>query len=113
MFVENNSSSTHADNRKKDVLVLRERSKQGLDNIKIPTEANYSINFTASKRNFVYESNISQIFFMLFVYNNYISMVYNNGIHQFKTKDSEIKTYLLCLGNIAKILQLITRKRLD
>ena len=46
-----NSSSTNADNRKEDILVLGEWPTQGLDDTTIEkAETKYSINFTESKK---------------------------------------------------------------
>ena len=57
-----NSSSTHTDYRKRDILVLGEGSTQGLDNVAIITEAKYFINFTKQKRNLSSYSNGSNSF---------------------------------------------------
>ena len=43
------SSSTHADNKKKDILILGEDPTQGLDGTTLTAEKMYSINFTAIK----------------------------------------------------------------
>ena len=50
IFGVENSSSTHTDNIKENVLVLGEGQRQRLDNITITAEATYSINFTRSKK---------------------------------------------------------------
>ena len=42
----------HADNKKKDILVLGEGPAQGLDGITITAEVKFSINFSRSQRNF-------------------------------------------------------------
>ena len=49
-FRYNNGSFVHADNRKKDTLVLGESSTYGLDNATIKAEAKYSVNITKSKK---------------------------------------------------------------
>ena len=41
-------SSVHIDNKNKDILVLGEESKQGLDDTTLTAEAKYPINFTQS-----------------------------------------------------------------
>ena len=41
-------SSVHIDNKNKDILVLGEESKQGLDDTTLTAEAKYPINFTRS-----------------------------------------------------------------
>ena len=46
------SSSLFTDNRKKHILTLGEGPMQGLDDTTLTAEANYSINFTQSNKNF-------------------------------------------------------------
>ena len=46
------SSSVHIDNTKKDILILGLGSTQGLDDISLTAEAQYSINFLRSNRKF-------------------------------------------------------------
>ena len=46
------SSSIHADNKGKDILILGERKTQGLDDTTFTAEAKYSINFTQSGKRF-------------------------------------------------------------
>ena len=69
------SSSVHIDNKK------------GLD------ETQYSIYFSRSNRKFC----------LSFHYNGSNSFLFGNAtkIYQFKAKDSEMKKYPLCLGNIS------------
>ena len=51
IFAANMGSSTHIDNKKKDILVLRKGPTQGLEHT--PTaEKIYSINFTVTKKKF-------------------------------------------------------------
>ena len=45
------SSSSHIDNKKKDILVLRKRPTQGLEHT-LTAEKMYSINFTLTKHKF-------------------------------------------------------------
>ena len=45
-FGVDNSSSVHIDNKKKEILVLGKGPTQGLNDIKITGEAEYSINFS-------------------------------------------------------------------
>ena len=87
------SSSVDIDNKKKDMLILGLGPNQGsgLDDTTITAEAQYSINFARSNRKFClslhYNGNI----------NGFINAT---KIYQFKAKDSVIKKYRLCLGNI-------------
>ena len=52
IFGVDNSSSTHADNRRKDILVLGEGRTLGLDNSAITARAKYFSNFTPSQNKF-------------------------------------------------------------
>ena len=87
------SSSVHTDNGKKDFLILGKGPTQGLDDTRLTAEAQYSINFSRSSRKFCLSLH----------YNGSNSFLFVNPtkIYQFKAKDSEIKKYPLCLGNIS------------
>ena len=95
-------SSVHVDNKNKDILIFGEGPTQGLDNTTLTAEAKYPINFTKSGKRFVLSLH----------YNGSNSFLFVNAtkICQFKAKDSEIKGYTLCLGNIS-ILQLVIKKK--
>ena len=75
------SSSSHIDNKKKDILVLRKGPTQGLENT-----------LTAEK------------LYLSLHYNGANSYLFVNGteIYKFKAKDFEIEATPLCLGNISK-----------
>ena len=47
------SSSVHVDNKGRDILVLGEVPTQGLDDMTLPAEAKYPINFKQSGKIFV------------------------------------------------------------
>ena len=85
------SSSVHVDNKGKDILIIGEGPTQGLDDI-TTAETKYPINFRQSGERFVLSLH----------YNGSNSFLFVNTtkVHQFKTKNSEIKDYALCLGNI-------------
>ena len=87
------SSSVHIDNKGKDILILGEGPTQGLDDTTLKAEAKYPINFTQSRKRFVLSLH----------YNGCNSFLFVNAtkIYQFKAKDSEIKDYALCLGDIS------------
>ena len=87
------SSSTKIDNRKKDILILGRGPMQGLENT-LSAEKMYSTNFTKKNTKF----------YLSLPYNGANSYLFVNGtvIIKFKTKDSEILAYSLCLGNISK-----------
>ena len=86
-------SSTHIDNKKKDILVLGRGPTQGLESI-LTAEKMYSINFTVTKMEFCLSLH----------YNGGNSFLFVNGteIIMFKAKDSEIVARPFCLGNISK-----------
>ena len=89
-----NSSSTHADNRKKDIIILGEGSTDKLDDTTKTTEAEYSVNITKSEKKI----------YLSLRYNEVNSFLFSNDVkaYQFKAKDSEIKPYPLCWRNILK-----------
>ena len=85
------SSSSHIDNKKKDILVLRKGPTQGLEHT-LTAENMYSINFTENNKRFC----------LILHYNGANSYLFVNGneIKKFRAKDSEIVAIPLCLGNI-------------
>ena len=86
-------SSSHIDNKKKNILVLRKRPTQGLEHT-LTAEKMYSINFTGTNKNICLSLH----------YNGANSYLFDNGteIYKFKVKDSEIVVDPICLGNIPK-----------
>ena len=78
---------------KKDILILGKGPTQGLEHT-ISAEKMYSINFTKK----------STKFYLSLHYNGANSYLFVNGteIIKIKAKDSEIRAYSLCLGNISK-----------
>ena len=88
------NSSTHIDNKGKDILILGIGPTQGLGEHSLTAEKMYSINFTATKNKFCLSLH----------YNGANSYLFVNGkeIVKFKAKDSEIVASPLCLGNISK-----------
>ena len=86
--------SAHIDNKNKDILILGNGPAQGLDDTTLTAEALYPINFTQPKKRFVLSLHCNE--------NNSILFVNATKINQFKVKDSELKNYALCLGNISK-----------
>ena len=87
-------SSVHVDNKGKDILILGEGPTQGLDGTTFTAEAKYPIKFTQSGKRFV----------LSLYYNGNNSLLFVNArkVYKFKAKNSEIKVYALCLGNISK-----------
>ena len=87
------SSSSHIDNKKKNILILVKGPTQELE-YTLAAEKLYSINFT--------KQNIK--FCLSLHYNGSNSYLFINGteIIKFTVKYSEIAAYSLCLGNISK-----------
>ena len=88
------SSSVHANNKTKNILILGEDITQGLDDTTLTAEKNYSINFTENNKNFCLSLH----------YNGASSYLFVNRteIIKLKAKGSEIVATPLCLGNISK-----------
>ena len=86
------SSSTHINNRKKDINFPKRTNARIRTYLKCRKK--YSINFTVTKKKFCLSLHYSGTNSYLFV----------NGteIYKFKAKDSEIVATPLCLGNISK-----------
>ena len=97
------SSTVYIDNKKIYILTLAEGPIQGSNDAILTAEAKYSINFTQSSRKFCLSLH----------YNGMNSFLFVNAtkIYQFKAKDSEIKRYPFCLGNISKDFTAINMKK--
>ena len=87
------NSTVHVDNKGKDISILGEGPTQGLDDTKLTAEAKYPINFTQSRKRFVLSLH----------YNGSNSFLFVNAtkVYKFKAKNSKIKDYALCLGNVS------------
>ena len=94
IFGADMSSSVHANNKVRNILVLDKDFIQGIGNTTIYAEKLYSISFTENNKKSCLSLHYSGANSYLFV----------NGteIHKFKAKDSEIVTTPLCLENISK-----------
>ena len=92
IFESDMSSSVHVDNKGKVILVLGEGPTQGLNHT-LMEEEKYPINFTQSGKTFALSLDY-----------NGSSFLFLNAtkVYQFNAKDSEIKDYALCLGNLPK-----------
>lgn len=88
------NSSAHGDDRKIHIFVLGKRPKQCLHDT--AATAIYYITFTASKKKLRFSLHSSGSNSFWFFHVNTVK------IYQFKSKDYELKTYSLCLGNISK-----------
>ena len=87
------SSSSHIDNKLKDILNLGKGPTQGLEHT-LTAEKLYPINFTKENTKFCLSLH----------YNGANSYLFVNGteIIKFKAKDSEIAAFPLCSGSISK-----------
>ena len=88
------STSVHVYDKGKDILVLGEGLTQGLDDTTLTMEAKYLINFTQSGEIFVFSLHYDG--------SNSFFFVNATKVYQFKAKNSEMKDYSLCLGNVSK-----------
>ena len=96
------SSSVHIDNKNKYILILGEGPTQRLDDTTLTAEATYPISFTQPRKRFVLSQH----------YNGSNSFFVNaTKIYQVKAKDSEIRDYALCLGNISKDFTIINNMK--
>ena len=88
------SSSVHANNKIRSILVLGKDFIQGIDNTTISAEKMYSANFPVANKNFCLGLH----------YNGNDSYLFVNGkeIYEFKAKHSEIVPYPICQENISK-----------
>ena len=75
-------SSVHIDNKGEDILILGKGATQGLNNTLLIAETQHSSNIESNSFLFVNATKVLQ----------------------FKAKNSKIKDYVLCLGNIIKDL---------
>ena len=80
---------------KKDILIIDQSPTEELDDTTSTGEAQYSINFSRSNREFCLSVHYKYKESNRFLFDN------TTKIYQFKAKDSEIKRYLLCLGEIS------------
>ena len=82
----------HNYKKKRNTIIIGKGSTQELDYTTLTVEAQYSNGFSRSNRKFCLSLN----------YNGSNSFLFVNAtkIYQFKAKNSEIKKYPLCLGNI-------------
>ena len=83
----------HIDNNGKYIIILGEGSTQRLDDTTLTAEAKYPISFTQSGKRFELSLHYDG--------NNRFLFVDATKTYQFKAKDSEIKDYALCLGNVS------------
>ena len=94
IFRADMSSSVHANNKARSILVFGKDFIQGIGNTGIYAEKKYSTNFTVANKRFC----------LSLYYNGDNSYLFVNDkeIINFKAKDSEIVSYSLCLGGLSK-----------
>ena len=92
----------HTNNENKDILILGKRQTKGLHNTTLTAEVEYYFNFSRSQRK---KKGVH--------YNGSNRLLFVNAtkIHQFKPKDSKIKTFFLCFGNISKDFSIDNKKK--
>ena len=102
------SSCVHIDNKKIYFLILGKGETQGLDNTTLSTEAQYSIKFSRSMRNFCLSLhyNRSNGFYLLMLQ----KQIFCSILCQFKINLSEIRFYKMLHKRFQKISQLRTWK---
>ena len=105
IFEVDMSSSVPIDNKGKDILILGEGPTQGLHDTTLTAEAKYPINFTQLGKTFVLSLHYNG--------SNRFLFVNDTKVYQFKAKNSEIKDYALCLGNISKDFTINNMKKQD
>ena len=89
------SSSTHTNNKARNILVLGKSFIQGIDGTKIYAEKFHSINFSKTGARFCLSLYYNGD------YNSYL-FVNDKEMIKFKAKDLEIAENPICLGNISK-----------
>ena len=86
------SLSVHIDNKGRDILIIGKGLIQRLDGTTFTAEALYTISFKQSGKRFVLSLHYIRRTNFLFVN--------ATKVYKFKAKDSEVKDYLLGLGNV-------------
>ena len=90
---------------RKNILIFGEGSTQGLDDTILTAEAKYPINFTQSEKRFVLS--------LYYDGRNNSLLVNATKVYQLKAKNSKIKDYALCLGNVSKDFTINNIKKQD
>ena len=95
IFEADMSSSVHAGNMEKDILILGKGPTQGLAEHSLTAKKAYSVNFTDHREKY----------FLSFHYKGTSSYLFVNGteIIKFKAKDSKILATLLCLKHFKRL----------
>ena len=97
------SSSVHADSEEKYILILGEGPTQRLDDTTLTAKGKYPINFEKSGKGFVLSIHCNGSKSFLFVN--------ATKVYQFNAKNSEIKDYSLCSGNVSKDFKINNMKK--
>ena len=99
------SSSTHANNKKNNALILGRGITQGMYDTTLTAEKMHSINFTVSRKKFCLSLHYNGA-------NGYFFVTGTETI-KFKAKDFEIVANPLCLGNISEDFSTANMKKQD
>ena len=83
---------------KKDILILGEGTKQGLDDTTFTAEAGYSINAHSAL------CIIHSALYRMYSIKEAVFYLFMVEIYQLKIRDSGLNPYPVCLGNISKYL---------
>ena len=67
LFLANRNSSSLADHRKKNILILRKGPVQGLDDTRLTAEKEHAINFTEQHKKFCLSLHCNGIYSYLFI----------------------------------------------
>ena len=97
------NSSIHVDNKKKDIVIVGEGPRQGLDGTTLTAERKYSIDFTVTRK--------KNCLSLHYIGANSYLFVNGTEIIKFKAKDFEIAATPLCLGNISKDFSIENMKK--
>ena len=89
--------------KKKNPLIIVDGTTKALDDTALATEVEYPINFTKPSKRIVESLHYN-------IRNSFL-FIKSTKTYHFKAKNSEIKYYALCLGNISKDFTTDTMKK--
>ena len=107
LFGADMSSSVHNDSKGKDILILGEGSIQRLDDTTLTAEATNFINLLTYLLNL--HNQIKDLYYFYTIMEAIAS--YLLMLQEYEIKNSEIKNYALCLGNISKDFKIDSMKK--
>ena len=107
LFGADMSSSVHNDSKGKDILILGEGSIQRLDDTTLTAEATNFINLLTYL--LILHNQIKDLYYFYTIMEAIAS--YLLMLQEYEIKNSEIKNYALCLGNISKDFKIDSMKK--